>query len=364
MKKYLCALMLLFTLLLGSCQTVEQLSIDYLLPADVSFPLELKRVAIVNNTCATPDNKLVPEESKVFDGVRRAIAYHDGKAKIATESLAKAIADENFFDEVIICDSALRANDILPRQSTLSKQEVEELIAALDVDFLISLENLQLKATKEVTFLPQWNSYLGTINVKAYPSIKVYIPQRNTPMVAINAIDSIYWEGYNSREALALTNLISDKELLDQASAFAGTVPVKYLIPYWKTGTRYYYTNGSVAMRDAAVYVRQNSWEKAFDLWNQAYNGAKSKKKQMQTAINIGLYYEMIDNMEEAEAWIVKAQGLAYTLEKVESMDLSQIESNRIPNYFLTAIYLKELRERKEGLAKLKMQMSRITDDF
>ena len=35
-------LLLMGSLLLGSCQSVEQLSIDYMLPAEVSFPATLK----------------------------------------------------------------------------------------------------------------------------------------------------------------------------------------------------------------------------------------------------------------------------------------------------------------------------------
>ena len=47
MTKYHYCLLLMGSLLLGSCQSVEQLSIDYMLPAEVSFPATLKRVAVV-----------------------------------------------------------------------------------------------------------------------------------------------------------------------------------------------------------------------------------------------------------------------------------------------------------------------------
>ena len=42
MTKYHYCLLLMGSLLLGSCQSVEQLSIDYMLPAEVSFPATLK----------------------------------------------------------------------------------------------------------------------------------------------------------------------------------------------------------------------------------------------------------------------------------------------------------------------------------
>lgn len=51
--------------------------------------------------------------------------------------------------------------------------------------------------------------------------------------------------------------MIPDKQMLEEAAAFAGTVPVKNIVPIWKKGTRYLYTGGSVPMRDAAIYVRE-----------------------------------------------------------------------------------------------------------
>ena len=63
MTKYSHLLGICCALLLGGCQTVEQLSIDYMLPAEVSFPPSLKRVAVVNNMPSIPDNKLIVEET-------------------------------------------------------------------------------------------------------------------------------------------------------------------------------------------------------------------------------------------------------------------------------------------------------------
>lgn len=64
MTKYHYCLLLMGSLLLGSCQSVEQLSIDYMLPAEVSFPATLKRVAVVNNMPNVPDNKLIISEEE------------------------------------------------------------------------------------------------------------------------------------------------------------------------------------------------------------------------------------------------------------------------------------------------------------
>ena len=254
MTKYSHLLGICCALLLGGCQTVEQLSIDYMLPAEVSFPPSLKRVAVVNNMPSIPDNKLIVEETdekkKDETEIARKTKYFNGNSKITTEALAEALANENYFDEVVICDSMLRANDMIPRESTLSKSEVESLIESLDVDFLIALENIQLRSLRKIEYLREWGVYAGTIDVKVYPTVKVYLPNRNGPMVTINTNDSIFWDYAAPSIAQAGAGLISETEMLKEASEFAGTVPVKYMLPHWKTSSRYLFTSGSVNMRD------------------------------------------------------------------------------------------------------------------
>ena len=146
-KSYSLAFISLFLLLFNSCQSIEQISIDYLQPADLSFPPQLRKVAVVNNTSDAPDNKLITEVQKTKENVpevSRATAYANGDPKIAAESLAEEIAHQNYFDEVVICDSALRANDKLARENMLSQEEVSQLASDLGVDFIQSNQDHSL----------------------------------------------------------------------------------------------------------------------------------------------------------------------------------------------------------------------------
>ena len=119
--------------------------------------------------------------------------------------------------------------------------------------------------------------------------MKVYLPERSRPMTTLHPNDSIFWEEFGGTAVEAATRMIRDKQMLEEAAVFAGTVPVKYLVPMWKKGTRYLYTGGSVPMRDAAIYVRENSWDDAYELWNQAFEGTKNQKKKMRAALNIAV---------------------------------------------------------------------------
>lgn len=365
MKKY-SVLILLGLLSFTSCETMQQMPIDYMVPADISFPASIRKVAVVNNISSTPDNKLMPEENKIKNENERsrAVAYYNGDAKIATESLAKAIAEQNYFDEVIICDSALRANDIIPRESVLSTDEVGELAQNLNADVIVALENLQIKASRVISYLPDWNTYYGTLDTQIYPSVKVYLPGRKAPMAIINSNDSIFWSEYGNTETAILTHLPKDEQMIAEASDFGGTIPVKRLLPYWKTSNRYIFINGSVNMRDAAIHVKEKQWEKAYKLWEREYKSSKSDKKKMRAALNIALYYEMTDSLENAGKWAAEAQTLARKVDKVDKKIAENIDLADIPNYYLATLYVNELNERIGGIIMLNGQMSRFNDDF
>lgn len=365
MAKHHYCLFLTSMLLLGSCQSVEQLSIDYMLPAEVSFPSALKRVAVVNNMPETPDNKIIiseQEKKKSENEIARLTNYYNGNAKVTTEALAESLAKENYFDEVVICDSALRSKDIIPRESTLNQEEVDELIRNLGADFLIALENIQMRATRKISYIPDWGAFHGTVDVKVYPTVKVYLPNRKGAMVTINCNDSIFWEEVESGEASVRARLISESNMIKQASEFAGTVPVKYLLPHWKTANRYFFRGGSINMRDAAVYVKEGNWAEAIKLWKKDI-GTKKKKQTMYAAYNIALGYEMQDSINTATEWALKAQAIAHEIDKIDEKQSKGITLESVPNYLFTTLFVNELQERKEGLMRLNAQMNRFKED-
>ncbi len=172
-------------------------------------------------------------------------------------------------------------------------------------------------------------------------------------------------EEFGGTAVEAATRMIRDKQMLEEAAVFAGTVPVKYLVPMWKKEHGICIPEARVPMRDAAIYVRENSsLDDAYELWNQAFEGTKNQKKKMRAALNIAVYYEMKDSLAKAEEWAEKAQQLAKKIDKKNITDSVQASIHDVPNYYLTSLYLAELKERNAQLPKLKLQMSRFNDDF
>ncbi len=326
--------------MLTACQTVESLSIDYMLPAEVSFPDALRRVAVVNNA------PLLAEDQKLYEQTDSTRSFW-GHADIATESLAQALADGNYFDEVVICDSLLRSTDSIPHSRPLSMEEVSRLTEQLDVDFIISLEAVAVKYSGKAHFIPELQAYEGTIDAEAFNTTRVYLPGRQSAMVTLQMRDSIFWSEFSPSERDLSHLLPKEEEIIRQASDFAGSLPASRLMPHWKSSQRYLFGGSSVALRDAAVCAKEGDWDAAIHLWSEEYKQSKSKRK-MAAAYNLAVGHEMLDRIDEAKRWIDQALSLtqAGTTERM-----------------LFTLYRQELEQRQSGMQKLLMQTRRLSEE-
>ncbi len=334
---------------LGACQTYEQVAIDYMVPAKITFPNEFRSVAVINNVTTTAND---------------SANFIPADAKVATQELAETLALTNYFDEVVICDSALRQHDTAYRESFLTQQEVIDLTKELDVDFLISLEDMALKLEKANHYHPDWNAHQAVADMKVYSLVNVYSGRRTEPILKYVAQDSIFWESFGGTPENASASLPSRKVMSKEGSEFAGSIPVAYLIPHWKSANRTLFNNGSIQMRDAAFHVKSNNWDDAFELWTKEYQSSKSKKRKMYCANNIAVYYEMSDNIEKSLEWANKAKELATEIYGTEEKAQRIGGFTEIPYIYYFQIYSTELERRNVNLSSLRLQMQRHRDDF
>lgn len=342
MKKLFCLSLVL--LLLASCKVIDTVSIEYLKPSDISFPPELKTVGVVNNTPQGDKTEKinVPNET-LLSGV------FDGEGKLAAEQLAENIVAGNYFDKVIICDSALRSKDYISRETKLAKDEVEEVARNLGVDVIFSLEKVKLYLERGLVYyegVPQ-----GAIDATVRTMLRVYLPGREEPLATVSDTDSIYW-------ITGTWNI--DRKIIEEGSSFAATLPVKHLLPTWTTVNRYYYASGAVEMRDAVVCIRENAWDEALKLWKAVY-ARKNENMKMRAAYNIALYYEMQDNVPEAKEWLQKAMKIAE--KKVKKNEKGEV-TDTTEDYALIFLYLTELDSRLGDMPKLNIQMQRFNGNF
>ena len=313
---------------LVSCGSIQTYSYDELRPAKVSFPAAIRKVAVINN--AVPAS---PLKRGVVTGAL------DGDAQLTAESLAEALADSKYFDQVMICDSAFRS-DTDAEIRVLPPEEVDRLAADLQSDMILSLDKVEITNEKKPLLYQNMPLSVELLQTKVTPTLHVYLPGRDTPLFKIAQTDSLNWD---------LSPYLSDVKIAEEAAYTAALSLYRILVPYWEPANRLYFDGGGVDMRDGAVYAREGDWMQAKQLWMSAYQGTRSKTKQAKAAFNLALACEMSGTIEEATEWLEKAMQLAE-----EGSNVAQV----------CAVYRQQLRLREADLSLLNAQMNRFGDKF
>lgn len=314
---------------LVSCSSMQTLTFDQLNPATVSFPEEVRNVAVVNNMPAVPEAKRT----------LLTLGEMNGNGKKSAEMLASALADSKYFNQVMICDSALNESNLSGRR-LLSQNDVRLLADELDADVIFSLDQVKIQTERAEIFYPGMPGSWSVIKVKVTPVLSVYIPNRERPMNVLAKTDSLQWDASMAP---------SDRQMQEEAASLSAYMLTQMLVPYWKQAERLYYAGGCVEMRDAAVCVRENDWQGAYDLWQSLFEQTKSKKLKIRSAINLALASEMQGNLVEAEKW----------LKKVEEKIVPGSEEDVVWKF-----YAGQLAQRMKEFPHLNSQMSRFGNNF
>ena len=329
MKKYASLLIGIAGCVLASCSSVQFLSFDQLCPADVSFPEQLRNVAVVNN---------MPSHS--FSQIRSADPGTSGRRRQdLSRSTGRVAGRYRYFDQVIICDSALRSEGSAGT-SSLSARQVEQLTRDLGADAIFSFDRVQIETRKEDVFYPEFGAVLSVAHVKLTPQVQVYVPGRDKPLFTLVKTDSLGWE---------IDPTVSDKTVIPEVSSYAASILTGHLVPHWVSADRIYFDGGCADMRDAGVSVREGDWKAAQELWTKLYEASKKGNLKMKSAFNLALSYEMLGDMNQAVSWLEKAKSLV----KPDS-DYAQ----------LVSFYDRQLQERLRQWTQLNIQMHRFDNNF
>lgn len=327
MRKYILYIIIFLSVVLSSCSSIQTLTFDQLSPAEVNFPYQISVVGVVNN---------MPSRSKPKKNIL-TLGKIEAEGKNAAETLAGFLADSKYFNQVIICDSALRSDNY---SMDLSVDEVDRLSSMLGVDMIISFERLLIDVEKKEYTNPAWETSIPVLQAQVTPVVRLYLPGRQKPLVELTATDSLYFD---------FAYRISEKEIIDEATTHAASVICNKIVPYWQTVNRLYFDGGGVEMRDAGVYVNEGDWASARELWTQVYNRQKKGNIKFRTAYNIALSYEMTGDMDKAEEWLNKASDCVK----------SGSEEEMVLKYYIT-----QFIKRKGEFGKLNIQMGRFNNNF
>lgn len=313
--------------MLVSCVSVKHVSFERLQAADLNFPEQVRRVGVINRVPIMPDTL---SNTDIWKGTM------EGNGRMATEIFAEEVAETRYFDQVIICDSAMRKQGDHPEENPfLSVTEIDSLSHILDVDVLLVMERVCLQLNDVVVYIPELMENVPSVDVVVTPVIRVYKEEREMPLFALSESDTLCW-----MKSPGLTL----QEMVEKSSEHAARMLINYLLPTWKEVHRYYYDGGHVDMRDAGVYVREENWDAAATLWKSVYDHKKGKQK-MYAAFNLALYHELQNEFSQALRYLNEAESLSGT----------DSDSRNLIRYFQ-----QQLQQQEKQNQKLQIQMKRF----
>ena len=326
MKKISCVIILV-AFLFSSCTTLRSVYFERMQAADVNFPAQIRSIGVVNN---------MPLETQMEEAVKYVSVELEADGKVAAEALAQDIASTNYFNQVVICDSALRENVLLSdMEQPLSVGQVDSLTQILGVDVLFSVERVHVTLRPSSLFYPELMTEIPVLEGVIEPLVRIYIPGRHTPLFSVSKTDTICWE---------MTPDLTYSRIMKDASTHSSVMLMDYLLPHWEEMERFYFDDGSLDMRDAGVYVREQNWQEAAALWKRLYDSKKGKSK-MRAAYNLAVCHEMQDEYELAKDYL----DVAASLVKEDSWE-----------YQLIVFYRMQLEEQSRQNQRLKIQMKRF----
>ncbi len=333
-------------LLLSSCTTSIRLtSIETLEPALVTFPPEVTRVVIVNNS-PTPQDE---EDANHQKNDSPQILSLDSVRTIMLNSLNQFMNEEAYFTQVALYPYKTNNSPILKDVTPLSRRKVQSICSETKADALISLDMFAVTAQIESENTAYFTNY-SILKANLGSIIRVFSKDGDQYISKMTYVDSLFSEGPAfwdvKRNYIAEVNTL----ITDLAIVGADKLTGKF-IPSWKKRNRWYYLDGSSEMKQAAGYAEQGNWQQASDIWENLYAKETKPKKKAKLASNIALAKECLDEIDEAYQWI-ETSFEQLPEEKSKSDLVTQI-----------AIYKHDLYLRKVNKEKLKDQLGIIEDD-
>ena len=280
--------LLLVLCLFSACTTLQTISFERLQAADVSYPDQVRKVGVIN---------YAPQDKQERDSI---LGLWNGDGMVTVESLAREIAATDYFNQVVVCDSALRPVG-MGNEEILPMSQADSLIQALGVDMLFAVEQVRIELKEGSLFHTELMVDVPAVDGVITPLVRAYVSGRSAPLFSISKTDTICW---------VVSPELTFGQIVQEASDFAATLPVSYLLPHWKEMNRYYFDGGNMEMRDAGVYIREQNWEGAAALWQKLHDGRKGKVK-MRAAYNLALNYELQGDYERAKEYLDTALSLA-----------------------------------------------------
>jgi hypothetical protein len=274
------------------------MTIDIRQPASVSFPPEVANVIIVDNSPVLD----IDGETEASDR-ETSILSLDSVRTVFLNSLKQFMEGEKYFNQVELYPyKTYNGSDA--EITPLPARKVQSICHEKDADALLSLDLFAVSASLETGNIAHFSNY-SILGAKFGAIMRVYAKDGSQYSAPIGLVDSLFRQE-TADWGRKKSNVDEINSLIMEISLVGADKLTSNFIPSWRTTQRWYYSDNSSEMKQAAKYARQGKWREAADIWSKLYDDGKPAKK-IRLASNIALANECLDDIENAAKWITLA---------------------------------------------------------
>ncbi len=333
----------LLSFCLLACSPVRYVGIETYNPGEITFPGDVHKVLVVNNSVAQPDD--VGYSLSLYGKLQDTASVSlDSVAYFTTYALGKSIVDGSYFEDVLLYDHDIRTDQQYLTDKKLTAQQVAALCRETGADAILSFDRLLFSMDKDIAGM-QGGFVLGEVNVRVNSIVRTYLPGRDNPLATMPVTDSVFWQETAFTEEELGFYLPAPNEALRVAGQYIGTRIMPSFVPHWEKETRWYYVGYDTNWKEASAFAAAGNWENAERKWQAIFNSSKSWKSKARAASNIALCYEVKTDLEKAWQWADKSYQL-FKQHAGEEDKFTRLEK----------LYAEALMDRIQADKKLKMQ--------
>jgi hypothetical protein len=315
---------LLIALIVASCSATRDFSAEIMRPAEITLPVNVKRVGLLNRSVLSAKQYLA-----FYNDDSLEMQFPDIPelgADMALDAFADRMNGFGRFEMV-----KLKVKDTADRKDgyialPLSWDQARAYASENNIQAIVALEgydanvytNGQVSSTAVTTengvvinypYFTDKRTIIVTTVWRIYNIDKQVIASEKTE----NSELSYTREGFNRDKTY---NSLPDKRgSVENTSQVGGIRYADRIIPYWQPIDRRYYTGFSSAWQDAADSADVKNWKSAAEQWEKLLKQSKLKVMKMQAYYNLSVAYEMLEQFDKA---LVFAESGAKNFGKAE----------------------------------------------
>lgn len=198
--------------------------------------------------------------------------------------------------------------------SELNDSDLDEILEASNVDFLLSVEYVNINPV----LYAQGRSFDEEVGYYNYVEMMYPIQAlfriydtRTRKVVDYNVMEDTLrvqaQQGYLETIQDAVGRMPKPHTAVFEASQMIAESYISRIAPHWENVRRYFYSDNSSDMDLAAMQVSDEKWKEATDIWLMYVDDSNSQRAAM-ASFNLALASEMAGNYELAIEWLQHAK--------------------------------------------------------